>query len=243
MPRILAVVVLYFPEKEIGEIIKSYQNEVDEILIVDNTKNNAGVATALNIGLEKAIKENFDWLLTMDQDSVFEDVNELKRVAFSSDEDVAIVAPVHQTQKARVQSSKFIMTSGNLLRIKAAKEAGPFLDKLFIDSVDNEYCLRLQRLGFKIIRAHRSVLHHNLGKVEGLFKATVHNADRRYYITRNMLYVMSRYPSFILFGLKELTKSFLLIVLIEDQKLAKLHSILHGTLDFVRGKYGVRNAR
>lgn len=232
--RILAVIVLYHPDKPLADL----KGEVDEVMIVDNTLNNIGVAAALNLGLKRAIDQGYDWLLTMDQDSVFEEsgFKELKNLAFSCKENIAIVSPFHfikkTPKKTSIEEVTITMTSGNLLRVSAAKKAGLFEEKLFIDSVDNEYCLRLQKHGYKIIRANSVILHHQLGK-PGPFNIVTHNAERRYYITRNMLYVMKKYfPKLFFFGSKELIKSFLLILIMEDNKTNKLKSMYRGIMDY-----------
>ncbi|HEX8061435.1 MAG TPA: glycosyltransferase [Cyclobacteriaceae bacterium] len=235
MPRILAVIVLYFPARPAGEIIKGFKDEVDDVLIVDNTNNNIGVAAALNKGMRKAVDEHYDWLLTMDQDSEFEpgSLSKLKNVAFESDKKVGWVSPFHRTQKTTgtrsgVEEVKTEMTSGSLVRVNTA---GYFEEKLFIDSIDTEYCLRLRKHGLKIIRVNDAVLIHQLGELKKNwlgFSTIVHPASRRYYITRNMLYVMKRYPEFRGFGLKELAKSFVLIILVEDDKMNKLREMVRG---------------
>ena len=92
---ICGVTVLYNPTEEIFENINSYLKELDKLYIVDNSEEkneklknkfiefsskikyiklngNEGIAKALNIAKNKAIKEDYDWLLTMDQDSKFE---------------------------------------------------------------------------------------------------------------------------------------------------------------------------
>lgn len=236
MPRILAVVVLYFPASPPADL----SGEVDDVLVVDNTNNNIGVAAALNLGLKKAVEEKFDWLLTMDQDSVFEPgaLNELKKVALSCDDKVAWISPFHKTQKAKAASTgieevRFEMTSGSLIRTGL----GFFEEKLFIDSVDNEYCLRLRKNGYKIIRVNHAVLRHQLGTLKKNwlgFSTIVHPASRRYYITRNMLYVMSKYPEFRMFGVKELLKSLALIILVEKDKANKLKAFFRGISTKIR---------
>lgn len=233
MGRILTVIVLYFPEKEVG----GFQGDT---LVVDNTQNNIGVAAALNKGLKKAIEENYDWLLTMDQDSTFEgeSLEALKNEAFLSNEKVAWVAPLQRTQKG-IQINKYVaMTSGSMLRVSACKQVGFFEEKLFIDSVDNEYCLRLRKFGFKITHSNNAILNHSLGTLKN--GVISHSAARRYYITRNMLYVMFKYPVFFFFGSKELIKSFMLILFVEDDKHNKLKSYVIGIADFMRGRYGPR---
>jgi rhamnosyltransferase len=251
MPRILAVVVLYFPARPAADIIKGFEDQVDGVLIVDNTNKNIGVAAALNKGLKTAVAGNYEWLLTMDQDSTFEhgSLSRLKEVAFESDNKVGWVAPFHRIQKGRwtrddrrrdegrgtrderrraIDEVQFAMTSGSLVRVNTV---GYFEEKLFIDSVDNEYCLRLRKNGYRVIRVNGAVLNHELGELKKNwlgFSTIVHPASRRYYITRNMLYLMSHYPEFFLFGLKELLKSFLLIILVEGDKINKLRAMIKG---------------
>jgi rhamnosyltransferase len=238
--RILAVVILYFPERKTEDIISNFQHEVDDVMIIDNTENNTGVAAALNVGLRRAIADGYDWLLTMDQDSAFEDgaLKELKNIAASCKENIAIVSPFHFIKKTpkstSVEEVIITMTSGNLLRVSAAISTGMFKEELFIDSVDNEYCLRLRKNGFKVIRVNSSILHHKLGK-PGAFNIVTHDVTRRYYITRNMLYVMKTYfPSLFFFGSKELIKSFLLILFVEREKTKKLQSMFRGMIDSAR---------
>jgi rhamnosyltransferase len=127
------------------------------------------------------------------------------------------------------------MTSGSLIRTGL----GFFEEKLFIDSVDNEYCLRLRKNGYKIIRVNHAVLNHQLGTLRKNwlgFSTIVHPASRRYYITRNMFYVMSKYPEFRLFGIKELLKSILLIILVENDKIKKLKAFFRGVHE-IRGGF------
>jgi len=71
------------------------------------------------------------------------------------------------------------LTSGNLLRLAAFKETGGFMEKLFIDYVDVEYCMRLQIHGFSVLRANRAVLLHRLGGMTSrrFLGLTVHPVD------------------------------------------------------------------
>jgi rhamnosyltransferase len=119
---------------------------------------------------------------------------------------------------------------------------------LFIDSVDHEYCLRLRKEGYDVIRLNTAVLYHSLGnisyhKVFGLLlKTTNHSAARRYYITRNRLFVMTRYAGFdfrfFLRELSELIKSFWIILFVENNKSEKINAMFRGTWHFVTGRYG-----
>lgn len=112
------MVVLYNPDNNVVDNIKTYYNAVEKIYVIDNSENknidvisklnqwskikylcnkgNRGIAFALNRGAKNAIHDKFDWLLTMDQDTAFFDksmdllIDGLEK--FSSDPKMAIVA-------------------------------------------------------------------------------------------------------------------------------------------------------
>jgi rhamnosyltransferase len=156
---------------------------------------NKGVAYALNFGAQKALSEGANWLLTMDQDSAFVENGLPVLVDFAQRCDpkrVGIVSPVHWVSGIcplpceEVVEVLVTMTSGNLVSLQAYKEVGGWREDFFIDSVDHEFCLRLQKRGFKVICYRASVLRHNLGKITRHrflgreFCATNHNYVRRY---------------------------------------------------------------
>lgn len=93
------------------------------------------------------------------------------------------------------------MTSGNLLSMSIFEKLGnAFLEKLFIDAVDDEYCFRVKRNGYDIVRINDIILAHPLGeiaKVHCLFftkKIYTHAPLRFYYITRNSFHLADLYP-------------------------------------------------
>jgi rhamnosyltransferase len=276
MNDILAVVILYNPDRDLRARVDTYIDGVAKVLLIDNSeppvpwlsawndkiqiiKNNVnkGIGEPLNIAAGIAIEEKFDWLLTMDQDSRFQpgSFEELKKVALRSEVNIALVTPFHLTPDAPaprfsepIKKIKLTMTSGNLLRLSAWKTAGPFDEKLFIDSVDHEYYLRLRKNGFTLLRANNSILLHPLGEIrykKMLFlrlKTTNHSALRRYYITRNRLYVSFKYFFsdlwFFFREMKELVKSFFVVLLMDDDKAKKIKMMFMGIFDFVRRRYG-----
>ena len=105
--RLLAVVVLYHPGKDLAGNINSYLPQVDRLLLWDNTPGggkeqlplsgvthperleyrgcgrNVGIGTALNDAVAYAREHGYTHLLTLDQDSyflpeVFRDYTELR---------------------------------------------------------------------------------------------------------------------------------------------------------------------
>jgi rhamnosyltransferase len=140
------------------------------------------------------------------------------------------------------------MTSGNLLNLDAVASIGPFEEKLFIDCVDMDYCLRLRRAGFRIIRDHSVGLQHSLGdfrtgKVGSIrIGYSNHNAGRRYYITRNKIYLLKKYfrfdPRLGWLVIRSMAGDTLRILLFEHNKFGKLSAILTGLRHSLTNHYG-----
>lgn len=215
---------------------------------------NLGIAAALNIAAREALSRGCDLLLTMDQDSRAEpDMVEQMKACIGDDwrERIGIISPVHLTGARPAPDGGAVcsdvmtpMTSGCLLNLAAFRDVGPFREDFFIDFVDNEYCLRLRKKGFQVIRANRALLHHRVGELRryGPFVATHHSPLRRYYKTRNRFAVFAEYvrdfPGHCLFDLVRLAKEIGSIVIFERDKAAKLRMMWRGYQDFRRGKFG-----
>tara|TARA_R110001583_G_scaffold118774_1_gene270236 strand:+ start:3222 stop:4079 length:858 start_codon:yes stop_codon:yes gene_type:complete len=235
-------------------------NSHPSVVYIDN-KSNLGIASALNRGAKEAINHSASWLLTMDQDSRFDKTSLQTLVAFAyslpEDHKVGVLSPVHKTVNADVPIIKddiltvevnSVMTSGNLIYLKAFQSVGGFLEKYFIDCVDHEYCLRLKVNGFKVILHNESILEHNLGDIESRsfigreIYYTNHSAIRRYYITRNRLDVIFRYgkvfPYFSSNEVKKIFSEWLKILFFEENKLTKTFFILKGCKDFFIRRFG-----
>jgi rhamnosyltransferase len=279
MPDFLGLVVLYRPDDQVAERVLTYLEEVSLLLVIDNSEtaspvlnklsqmspritviengSNLGIARALNQGRAYGLANGFKWLLTMDQDSYFEQgaMRRMKEYLQSVPDLPGILSPFHHTPGGNLPTKdkatknlRITMTSGNLLNLAASSHCGEFEEKLFIDSVDHEYCLRLRRNGYLITRINDAILEHNLGEVTFhrlLFmklKTTNHKAARRYYMTRNRLFVINRYlmfdPHFAWRELTELAKAFWAVGLFEDQKREKTFAMMRGAWHFVTGRYG-----
>lgn len=281
MNPVLAVVVLYHPPPTLANTIRSFGGITKNVLLIDNSETsffdfdhlqdtepdfsftlirngrNEGIAAALNRACAVAREQGCQWLLTMDQDSIFDAsaAATLLNYAGAARAGVAIVSPYHVTPGATVphflreaEPIRFTMTSGNLLRLAAVQACGPFEEKLFIDSVDHEYCLRLRKAGFDIVRVNSARLLHPQGSMtytRFLFfkwKTSHHNPVRRYYMARNRWYVMVRYalfdPKFFRRELSQYLRDYLRVLLLEQQKRKKIAAMLKGTWHFLTGRYG-----
>jgi rhamnosyltransferase len=234
--KLYGVVVWYNPTQSELNNIATYVNEIEKLFIVDNsTKDNAamlhecnypnvqyiplqqnvGIATALNIACKLALKENAEWMLTMDQDSAFEKggleqfINEAN--TFEHQAQVGIFAPRYSVvgalqnnnpvMKHFKEEKEMVMMSGNLLNLSAYVKVGVFRDDFFIDIVDIEFCWRLLRQKYKIITVCNAILHHALGEgvmVTSFFGIKKYFDDhiplRKYYLARNLLYMGKLHP-------------------------------------------------
>ena len=238
--KIAGVVVLYNPDDNVRTNIDSYINELDILYVVDNSpipndnnkkikgekikyisnNGNKGIANALNVGANNALKENCEWLLTMDQDSTFKDnslskmkelLKEIKSNKFFSEilsidyNKLGILSTLQRTEfninneLKGISYPLVVMTSGNLINLNVYKEVGGFKDWLFIDAVDFDYCLNVKKHKYEIVQMNSAGLIHHLGKIEkhivfgkNIF-TTNHSANRRYYITRNRHYLYDLY--------------------------------------------------
>jgi rhamnosyltransferase len=187
----------------------------------------------------------------MDQDSRFVPGALERLAAFArGQKDAGIVSPWHRLESKEPVPDKpweeirTAMTSGNILNLDAFRAVGPFLDKLFIDYVDYEYCLRLRRAGFRNYRVNGAILEHSLGALTRqrflawTARPTHHSAERRYYTTRNRLFVMREYPAYApteaWFWARELGK----MALFEKDRFRKLRYMAKGLWHFLGNRYG-----
>lgn len=219
---------------------------------------NLGIAKALNIGCQMAINDGFKWVLTMDQDSSFLSFNKEEIAAVITgnvNSEIALYYPTYiigdtTYDKFLVENNEpiVVMTSGNIINLDVYSSVNGFEEKLFIDYVDTDYCLKIKAVGCKISHLSSLRLQHALGNsryVKFLFinaLVTNHSHIRRYYITRNRFYVMKKYKkvSKIFFNseLKVFINELLKILFFESNKLLKIKSILKGYVDFRNKIYG-----
>ncbi|MGL5931835.1 MAG: glycosyltransferase family 2 protein [Cetobacterium sp.] len=271
---ICAVVVWYNPTKEMIENIKSYINFVDKVYIVDNSNlsninllenidskkceyvsnlENLGIAKALNIACEKAIKEEYDWILTMDQDSWFEQdgLEKYFGIVNKKIKDVAIFCPVYKythnreilkTKKITLKEISKVITSGNLVNLDVYLKVGKYNEDFFIDQVDFEFCKKIEKQNKKIIEVGSIFLNHSLGDSEEKkflgkkILITNHSPIRRYYMSRNILYMIKRYPELRLKYLVFMCLEFIKIIFFEKNVYIKIKYFRKGVLDFYCNK-------
>ncbi len=270
--KIVAVVIWFNPDKSMVENIESYSKHVFRTIIVDNStgdnsalvksdgrieyiplKKNFGIAAALNFGYRRAEELGMEWVLTMDQDSSFlePDIKHyLNPNAYHFKESgVAVFGPNFEGPPTNdLIDCNSVISSGSLVNLAANKRNSGYNEDLFIDQVDHEYCCRLKILGYRILRVGHISMRHTVGspltrkRLGRVFVSYNHNADRKYYMTRNMLYMRRHFGESGNKYLRIIFMDMVNIIFIEEDKYNKLKSMLIGSFDFYMGRMGRRGA-
>ena len=227
---------------EVKELLNQYNQS--KISILCNTENQ-GIAKALNQLTAAAQKGGFEWILTLDQDSVAPSNISEEFEKYTNNLNTGMLCPVIcDRNKGVVVEAKDgykeideCITSGSLLNIKAWSVIGGFDESMFIDGVDFDICYRLRKNGYKILCIQSVVLLHELGRIEYhhflFWKVLVknHSAFRKFYIARNTVYLARKEHINIVKAILQNTKLFLIAVCYEDDKWKKSKKILQGTID------------
>lgn len=263
--NIVGLVVWFHPAQNELDALLLYLNDLEHVIVVDNSESdnstllqglpkihymplfsNKGIATALNIGCAEALRIGAEWVLTMDQDSRWNQhtipqyITEVAQ--YGEFDKVGIFAPFHDCdghpemhrRPGRFEQKKIIMCSGNLLRLEAWRQTGGFREDFFIDSVDDEICCHMRQLGWQVVRANNILLTHSLGNGVRIVKIihhpyTSHAAWRYFYIARNMRWMIQLYPEMEKYYKKYVRKELKRLVLYDwDDKCNKIRNYLRG---------------
>jgi rhamnosyltransferase len=224
---------------------------------------NLGVAAALNAGVGWAKSRGFDCVALFDQDSTatpgFIEAMKSTYNGYATPDKIAIVMPRYMDREhGKVRRSSHIaadgaplevMTSGSFIPVLIFDSCGGFREDFFIDQVDHEFGFRVRERGYIVVVSEKAILLHAPGSPRehsflGVmkFRATHHNAMRRYYMTRNGIVMVRRYWKVHPVWSRSVAKALLVlpvqILLAETQKWKKVRNMFLGAVDAFRGKLG-----
>ena len=270
LDSIAGAVVLFHPELELLQaamgsyapfLKKTYvfcNSEVAEFDCTDadlafiHSPTNVGLGEALNQCAARAQSDGFDWLLTMDQDSEFigDGVIQLGALLPSLSTNVGVVGPDYLNKGRSVptpQPVTVLIQSGSMIRLTVWERVGGFDESLFIDGVDHDFCLKVQKIGCQVLFWPRSRLRHQLGRTLKLpswifilhghekHGLSVHPPYRAYYEYRNNLWLMRRhmrnFPIWACSRAAYLLLRFILATTVHPQRRLRLSYIVHGIRD------------
>jgi rhamnosyltransferase len=275
--KILGVISTFYPKiDELESNINSFLSGIDHLIIWENTPakdstinalvNQLGVgkievrttgkneylANPFNLCFDWARNEGYTHVLTMDQDSRFQDnqFDHFRQLVESNFyDDIAIYAPA--INKSLKPDSSFIevdnsITSGSIYSLSAFQKVGYFREDFLIYMVDTEFGIRVRNNGFRILCFPDIILKHESGyaqKSKQGFVLNMYSAQSTYYIIRNIILTWKLYPD--KFTLKE--KVFLfkykviyrtVKIVFELNKTKKLKGIYMGLIHGLLGRSG-----
>ena len=227
---VMAVVVTYNPEIPLlGRDLDALVGQVPHVSVYDNgsantadiralvegypkvslveNHENLGLPVSYNRAMAEAVDRGYEWLLTMDQDSVLPEGYIEAASAYFDQSDIAVICPRYwdknvltleqfreRTPDEPVSYVDKCISSGSLCRAEAHERIGGFDERMFIDYVDFDYCRTALERGYRILQLNRCVMAHSVGEsnvVHVLGKTKVvfnHSPMRKYYYFRNKMY-------------------------------------------------------
>ena len=236
-------------------LLKELENK--NISVIYN-KENLGIATALNQGVKIAIDKKYKWVLTLDQDSEFlPNTYKLLLESYENLEDknkTMIVAPkaIERINFKNNNSSNLTnvtwndvvlnLTSGSLIKAESFDKVGLYDDKLFIEQVDNDFCYRIIKAGYKIKIAKNISFIQEIGNAKKIFGFVVrnHNSKRKYYLSRNVTIMLKRYffvapYTTVRYFLGGTIFGWIKVLLFEKEKISKIFCGIKGFFSGVIG--------
>jgi rhamnosyltransferase len=281
-PKVIAVISTFRPDEQLIKRVISVAKQVTHVVIVDDgaceenvsslrqwfgatpslslihNEVNLGLATSLNIGVNRAVALGAEWILTLDDDTLVmpmmvERLFQLLTTAeFGGPVGVIALSRADSVTDRGVlwKSKRGIITSGSLFSVATFKGIRGFREDFFIDMVDYDFCLQIRKQGLKIILVNEEGFYHAVGvptthQVMGQqIVAYNHAPFRRYYIVRNSSVLIWEYlwydPLFSAAVLYGLLKMLLKVLCFEKDKAIKLKYMAHGFQDALRGNMGKR---
>ena len=186
--KLLGIVVLFNPDENVWDNIRTYIDGVDELIlwlnspiepipllnnkqIIMGNGENVGIGKALNEAISYAMKNNYTHLLTMDQDSSFMDNSFFlyKESILNCKDNFGCFSPEIYDDYSNdlaineIDTIPFSITSGSIYKVDLFRKTGLFIEDFFIDAIDIEFSFRMRKYGERIGRVKRGKLKHCLG--------------------------------------------------------------------------------
>ena len=283
-PSVCAVVVAFHPDAHLEQLLHSIIPQVRSLIVIDNTPadarrrsvflpkmngrdtclienmENLGVGAALNLGIDYALQQGCEWLLTLDQDSQCHDdlVMTLLTARAICDPPPVIIGsnyldPRNGVTKVKTEGApesidqNTVITSGTLVDARFAKLVGGFRADYFIDQLDHEFCLRARAYAGRVIISRKVVMAHSVGETGGAWLPVLgyfpnHSPLRKYYIARNTVVTIANYwrrePAWCLRRASRLILGLVFMGVMERQRVSKVRAFMCGIVDGLSGRMG-----
>lgn len=263
-------ITLFRPKEESVAYITALHTLFDCVYVYDNSSDNSaykaqlgtccryyfngrndGLSIAFNCCLDAAADDGIDYLLLLDQDSMY-DIDVLRRLMAEIQTEAPNASVAIRACKAQptdhehltlpethTNEERKVISSGSFISMAAVRDHRlRYEENLFVDYVDDEFCMQIRSKGLKILCHNRYILPQQLGyRYRGRI---CHSPVRHYYMVRDLGYFNKKYYSRV----KTELKSFLFLIkdilnaLQEDRTAEKIVCALKGYGDYLYGKHG-----
>lgn len=270
--RVIACVITYEPDRDLlRSNLEAVLDQVERVVLVDNAsssfdaiasrldprvvllrqRSNLGLSRAMNAAAAEARRLGAEAVLMLDQDSVVATglVESLER-HLADDDDLAIVAArmidrnlSRAGDYARgLQVVQASITSGSLVRVRDWDEVDGWDERLFIDYVDFDFCLRLRMLERKIAIDHDTALDHAIGDARRVGRAIAwgHSAFRLRHMASDIIYYARKHrrspaalqvvPRGVIRAAAVLVRKAVIVAAHERDRKQKLLALAQGTI-------------
>lgn len=201
-----------------GGLNPSALGDIPDKVEVASRGHNVGLGEPLNYGCDEAARDGYRFIVSFDQDSSPPSgmIDSLRRELLAYQEKdaraIAIGPQLIDRRNGEDQILPFIcfdglkalkwsgegtkpvshlITSGCMIDVSRWGDVDRFLDDLFIDFVDNNWCWRAERRGYLLLGTSRAIMPHAISdgiRSMGFFSVSKYGPVRRYFQMRNSLY-------------------------------------------------------
>ncbi len=266
MIKTLAGIVTFNPDMDrLAANVQAILPQVDQVLIVDNGSTNfqqikdcfpelaliplhenRGIAAALNQIGSYAVSKQYDWFLTLDQDTVVKPYLIASYLPYIDLPKAGILTCLFQDiNKEAIQIPEVeyeivdkCITSAAFMNTAIFAQSKGFDDKMFIDLVDFDLNFHYSQLGYYTYKIAFIGFDHEIGHARQVYflgkKRYIynHSAFRKYYMVRNTIYLKKKYDRQLTKGLYVYIRDeFLRVLLFEEDKWAKITAMAKGLRD------------
>lgn len=246
-------------------------NDIADKIQIESREKNVGLGEALNFGCDAGVRGGYRFVVSFDQDSspssemIYLMRKELILYQNKDSRAIAIGPQLIERRHGSDQVMPFIyfdglkavrwsgkgtrpvshlITSGCMIDVSCWGNVDHFLNDLFIDYVDNNWCWRAGRRGYVLLGTSLATMPHEIsdgiGKL-GVFSTNKYSPVRRYFQMRNSTYHLF-YESLTLgqriYVMRSMVVTFVSALILDVSTIQSVWQCLRGLAHGMAGRLG-----
>ena len=262
------IIPTYNPNKNFKDVIKKLSKLKAQIFLFDNnskdkkylenirdieieySNQNYGYGYGINFFIKKYYNK-FEWFGMLDQDSLLNEkyINFINEKFNFDENNVGLIGTnvkyrnlnkklINLDLKKDFHRKKTLICSGTFINKSLIEKFGYLKESFFMEYIDVEYCLRLEKSGYSNFITSYPFLNQKFGNNQKkyffgrLLNIDNHNPERYFYRSHNLKYCIKFYlfheTAEVLLHIFNFFKMYLKIILFENFKLKKTYLIFKG---------------